>query len=119
MNLTAQMANAAELRTWMAAGNRADAALLDRSLPDADGLDLVSDLNIPVLMDFPAGHEVPNLTLPFGTEVELVVEEVTGWLSYKEDALSTTEPVESAEEHPGGPPEAPPEGPPATDTALP
>ena len=95
---------------------------LDRSEEDEFEdflLDLVSDLNIPVLMDFPAGHEVPNLTLPFGTEVELVVDEVTGWLSYKEDALSTTEPVESAEEHPGGPPEAPPEGPPATDTASP
>src|SRR4030065_431266 len=44
MTLIAQMANAAELRAWIAAGNRADAALLDRSLPDADGLDLVSDL---------------------------------------------------------------------------
>jgi len=44
MTLTAQLANAAELRAWIAAGNRADAALLDRSLPDADGLDLVSDL---------------------------------------------------------------------------
>ncbi|MGI8496772.1 MAG: S66 peptidase family protein [Gemmatimonadaceae bacterium] len=50
-------------------------------------LDLVSDLHIPILMDFPAGHEVPNLTLPLGTEVELVVEEATGWLSYREDAL--------------------------------
>ena len=53
MKLTAQMANAAELRDWMAAGNRADAALLDRSLPDADGLDLVSelrDLGIKVIM---------------------------------------------------------------------
>ena len=48
-------------------------------------------------MDFPAGHEVPNLTLPFGTEVELVVDGSTGWLSYKEDALSSWEPVESAE----------------------
>jgi len=42
--LTAQLANAAELRAWIEAGNKADAALLDRSLPDADGLDLVSDL---------------------------------------------------------------------------
>jgi hypothetical protein len=42
-------------------------------------------------MDFPAGHEVPNLTLPLGTEVELVVDQVTGWLTYKEDALSTAE----------------------------
>ncbi len=53
-------------------------------------LDLLSDLHVPILMDFPAGHEVPNLTLPFGTEVELVADELTGWLSYKEDALSTS-----------------------------
>ena len=46
-----------------------------------------SDLNVPILMDFPAGHEIPNLTLPIGTEVELVVEETTGWLQYREDAL--------------------------------
>src|SRR5919109_1282894 len=38
-------------------------------------LDLVSDLEVPVLMDFPAGHDVPNLTLPLGTEMDLVVEE--------------------------------------------
>ncbi|MGQ0712771.1 MAG: S66 peptidase family protein [Gemmatimonadaceae bacterium] len=54
-------------------------------------LDLVADLEVPVLMDFPAGHEVPNLTLPLGTDVELVVEETTGWISYREDALETTE----------------------------
>src|SRR5262245_53026373 len=52
-------------------------------------LDLVADLDVPVLMDFPAGHEVPNLTLPLGTEVELVVEETTGWLVYREDALAS------------------------------
>jgi muramoyltetrapeptide carboxypeptidase LdcA involved in peptidoglycan recycling len=39
-------------------------------------------------MDFPAGHEVPNLTLPLGTEMELVTEGDTGWLSYREDALA-------------------------------
>ncbi|HEU4643797.1 MAG TPA: LD-carboxypeptidase, partial [Gemmatimonadaceae bacterium] len=50
-------------------------------------LDLVSDLNVPILTDFPAGHEVPNLTLPIGTEVELVAEETTGWIAYREDAL--------------------------------
>ena len=50
-------------------------------------LDLVSDLGVPILMDFPAGHEVPNLTLPIGTEVELVAEETTGWIQYREDAL--------------------------------
>ena len=38
-------------------------------------------------MDFPAGHDNPNLTLPLGTEVELVVEEATGWIVYREDAL--------------------------------
>lgn len=74
---------------------------LDRSEEDEFEnflLDLVSDLDVPILMDFPAGHEVPNLTLPLGTEVELVVDGPTGWLSYKEDALSSWEPVESAED---------------------
>ena len=73
---------------------------LDRSEEDEFEnflLDLVSDLDIPVLMDFPAGHEVPNLTIPFGTEVELFVDEMTGWITYKEDALSSWEPVQSAE----------------------
>lgn len=65
---------------------------LDRSEEDEFEdfvLDLVSDLDVPVLMDFPAGHEMPNLTLPLGTEVELVVEEETGWIQYHEDALIT------------------------------
>lgn len=62
-------------------------------------LDLVSDLDVPIITDFPAGHEVPNLTLPFGTEVELVAEEETGWLVYREDALILPVP---------GAPEAPP-----------
>ncbi|MDB4871910.1 MAG: ykfA [Gemmatimonadales bacterium] len=64
---------------------------LDRSEEDEFEdflLDLVSDLDIPILMDFPAGHEVPNLTLPLGTEMELVTEGDTGWLSYREDALA-------------------------------
>lgn len=63
---------------------------LDRSEEDEFEdflLDLVADLGVPVLMDFPAGHEVPNVTLPFGTEVELVAEEPSGWLAYLEDAL--------------------------------
>ena len=67
---------------------------LDRSEEDEFEdflLDLVSDLEVPILMDFPAGHEVPNLTLPFGTEVELVADERTGWLSYCEDALALPE----------------------------
>ena len=74
---------------------------LDRSEEDEFEnflLDLVSDLDVPILMDFPAGHEVPNLTLPLGTEVELVVDETTGWLTYREDALSSAEPVGSAED---------------------
>lgn len=63
---------------------------LDRSEEDEFEdflLDLISDLDVPVLMDFPAGHENPNLTIPFGTEVELTVEEQRGWIVYKEDAL--------------------------------
>jgi muramoyltetrapeptide carboxypeptidase len=74
---------------------------LDRSEEDEFEdfmLDLVSDLDIPILMDFPAGHEVPNLTLPLGTEVELVVDGTTGWLTYREDALSSAEAVGSAED---------------------
>jgi len=68
---------------------------LDRSEEDEFEdflLDLVSDLDVPVLMDFPAGHEIPNLTLPFGTEMELGTDEVTGWLTYREDALALPEP---------------------------
>src|SRR5947207_931724 len=67
---------------------------LDRSEEDEFEdflLDLVSDLEVPILMDFPAGHEVPNLTLPLGTEVDLVANESTGWISYREDALSFVE----------------------------
>jgi muramoyltetrapeptide carboxypeptidase len=63
---------------------------LDRSEEDEFEdfvLDLVSDLDVPVLMDFPAGHEIPNLTLPLGTEVELVVDGDSGWIQYHEDAL--------------------------------
>lgn len=63
---------------------------LDRSEEDEFEdfvLDLVSDLGVPVIMDFPAGHDNPNLTLPLGTEVELVAEDATGWLVYREDAL--------------------------------
>lgn len=68
---------------------------LDRSEEDEFEdflLDLISDLHIPVLIDFPAGHDNPNLTLPLGTDVELVVEETTGWLQYREDALDVPAP---------------------------
>jgi muramoyltetrapeptide carboxypeptidase len=54
-------------------------------------LDLLPDFDGPILMDFPAGHEAPNLTLPLGTEVELVSEESTGWLDYAEDALTVAD----------------------------
>ena len=54
-------------------------------------LDLLYDFDGPILMDFPAGHEAPNLTLPLGTEVELVADESTGGLSYREDALAICE----------------------------
>jgi muramoyltetrapeptide carboxypeptidase len=50
--------------------------------------DLVSDLNIPVLMNFPAGHKHPNIALPLGTEMELVCEPEAGWLRYNEPALT-------------------------------
>ena len=66
---------------------------LDRSEEDEFEdfvLDLVADLGVPVLMDFPAGHDSPNLTLPMGTEVELVAEDATGWIVYREDALAVT-----------------------------
>lgn len=64
---------------------------LDRSEEDEFEdflLDLLADLDVPIVMDFPAGHEVPNLTLPFGTEVELVADGSTGWITYREDALT-------------------------------
>ena len=64
---------------------------LDRSEEDEFEdfiIDLISDLDVPIIMDFPAGHEVPNLTIPIGTDVELVAEEVTGWIVYREDALA-------------------------------
>ncbi len=64
---------------------------LDRSEEDEFEnflLDLVSDLDVPILTDFPAGHDAPNLTLPLGTEVELSADETTGWLAYREDALA-------------------------------
>jgi muramoyltetrapeptide carboxypeptidase len=51
-------------------------------------LDLLPDFDGPILMDFPAGHEAPNLTLPLGTEVELISSESSGWLAYSEDALA-------------------------------
>lgn len=54
-------------------------------------LDLLYDFDGPILMDFPAGHEAPNLTLPLGTRMELVTDEATGWLAYHEEALAVAE----------------------------
>jgi muramoyltetrapeptide carboxypeptidase len=51
-------------------------------------LDLVSDLGVPVLMNFPAGHKHPNISLPLGTEMELVCDTDAGWLRYREPALT-------------------------------
>ncbi len=56
MHLHAQFANAAELKAWLIKGDKADVVLLDRSLPDADGLDLVSDIH-------DAGMKVIMLTI--------------------------------------------------------
>lgn len=42
--LAAQLTDGASLREWLKAGNRADVVLLDRSLPDVDGLDLVAEI---------------------------------------------------------------------------
>ncbi len=69
---------------------------LDRSEEDEFEnflVDLLSEYDIPVIMDFPAGHEVPNLTLPLGTMVEIDTDETTGWMQYAEPAL-TPSPLE-------------------------
>jgi DNA-binding NarL/FixJ family response regulator len=42
--LVAQLSNRNELMEWLEAGQEADVVLLDRFLPDGDGLDLVNDL---------------------------------------------------------------------------
>jgi muramoyltetrapeptide carboxypeptidase len=60
-------------------------------------LDLVADLDVPIVTDFPAGHEEPNLTLPLGTDVELVADDATGWLRYREEALAECAPAAAPE----------------------
>lgn len=60
-------------------------------------LDLVADLDVPIVTDFPAGHEDPNLTLPLGTDVELVADDTTGWLRYREEALAGRPPAAAPE----------------------
>ena len=73
----------------LAEANAGEAQIATTGDPEPD---LLSDLDVPVLTDFPAGHEMPNLTIPIGTDVELVAEESTGWITYREDALSGGEP---------------------------
>jgi DNA-binding NarL/FixJ family response regulator len=43
-NLVAQLADGNSLRDWLKSGIKADVVLLDRSLPDVDGLDLVAEI---------------------------------------------------------------------------
>ncbi len=44
IRVAGQFADAASLRQWLAEGGAADVALLDRTLQESDGLDLVPDL---------------------------------------------------------------------------
>ncbi|NOT16788.1 MAG: response regulator transcription factor [Sulfuriferula sp.] len=53
LHLSQQCADIAAVRAWLKSGGRADIALLDRGLPDGDGLDLIDDFkraNIRVIM---------------------------------------------------------------------
>lgn len=43
----------------------------------------VSDRNIPVIFDFPAGHDQPNLCLPLHTPVEIIVDPQQSSVSWK------------------------------------
>ena len=63
MHLAGQFADAASLKSWMDSGKRADVVLLDRSLPDIDALDMVSDIR-------DAGMKVIMLTIA-DTEEEI------------------------------------------------
>lgn len=63
MQLAGQFANAATFKEWMAGGKRADVILLDRSLPDMDALDMVSEIR-------DAGMKVIMLTIA-DTEEEI------------------------------------------------
>jgi muramoyltetrapeptide carboxypeptidase len=51
-------------------------------------VELFAKFDVPILTSFPAGHDEPNFTLPFGTQVELVAAEGSGYIRYKESALT-------------------------------
>jgi len=51
---------------------------------------------------------VPNLTVPLGTEVELVAEDAGGWIAYREDALEEAPREAPAARDAAAPPSAPP-----------
>lgn len=42
--ISGECADLAEVRSWLSAGGKADVAILDRSLPDGDGLEVVPQL---------------------------------------------------------------------------
>ena len=53
LQVSEQCADIAAVRAWLSRGGKADIALLDRSLPDGDGLSLIAELkhaNIRTIM---------------------------------------------------------------------
>ncbi len=61
LSVSKECADMAAVRDWLASGGQADVAVLDRSLPDGDGLDLVPELKN-------AGMKVIILTVEDGDE---------------------------------------------------
>ena len=60
-NVTGECENLATARTWLSGGGKADVVILDRSLPDGDGLELMPELKA-------AGMKVIVLTVEDGDE---------------------------------------------------